>query len=175
MARRRARRGRSTRASSSRAPAWKQEPPRDFGVIDLVEEFTALRHEVKLQTKSGRGLIEQTETTVSALRQAIEQFRSVEPKEAQAVWAAGKALAEALADLDEALDRGRREIDRARRPDRRRIHPRPGGRLERPSSPPILDPPPAASRLSRARSSTSSDATAWRAMTCSTRSSKDTA
>jgi len=90
------------------------ESPRDFGVIDLVEEFTALRHEVKLQTKSGRVLIDQTETAVSALRLAIEQFRSLGPKEAQAVWAAGKALAEAIADLDEALDRGRRELDRAR-------------------------------------------------------------
>jgi len=90
------------------------ESPRDFGVIDLVEEFTALRHEVKLQTKSGRVLIDQTETAVSALRLAIEQFRSLGPKEAQAVWTAGKALAEAIADLDEALDRGRRELDRAR-------------------------------------------------------------
>jgi molecular chaperone GrpE len=90
-------------------------PPREFGIIDLVEEFTALRHELKLQTKSGRGLIEQTENTVAALRQAIDHFRSVEPKEAQAVWSAGKALAEALADLDEALVRGEREIDRARR------------------------------------------------------------
>jgi len=92
-----------------------QQRPRDFGLIDLVEEFTALRQEVKLQTKSGRGLFEQTETTLSALRQAIEQFRSVEPKEAQAVWTAGKALVEALADLDEAIDRGYREIERARR------------------------------------------------------------
>jgi molecular chaperone GrpE len=91
------------------------QPTRDFGIIDLVEEFTALRHELKLQTKSGRGLIEQTENTVVALRQAIEQFRSVEPKERQAVWTAAKGLAEALADLDEALVRGEREIDRARR------------------------------------------------------------
>jgi len=95
-------------------PGPEDESPRDFGLIDLVEEFTALRHEVKLQTKSGRGLIEQTETAVSTLRIAIDQFRSVGPREAQAVWAAGKALAEALADLDESLDRGRREIDRAR-------------------------------------------------------------
>jgi molecular chaperone GrpE len=95
-------------------PGSEEESPRDFGVIDLVEEFTALRHEVKLQTKSGRGLIAQTETVVSALRLAIEQFRSVEPKEAQAVWTAAKPLAEALADLDEALDRGQREIIKAR-------------------------------------------------------------
>ncbi len=70
---------------------------------------------MKLQTKSGRGLIEQTENTVLALRQAIDHFRSVEPKEGQAVWSAAKGLAEALADLDEAMARAEREIDRARR------------------------------------------------------------
>lgn len=92
----------------------RHEPPHDFGIIDLVEEFTALRQELKLQTKSGRSLVEQTETTVSALRQAVEQFRAVESKVSQAAWTAGKNLAEALADLDEALDRGHREIDRIR-------------------------------------------------------------
>ena len=86
----------------------------EFGLVNLVEEFTALRHELKLQTKSGRGLIDQAESTVAALRQAIEQFRSVEPKEAQAAWSAGKPIAEALGDLDEALARGRREIERIR-------------------------------------------------------------
>ncbi len=91
-----------------------RDAPREFGIIDLVEEFTALRHEVKLQTKSGRGLSEQTETTLQALKRAIEELRSVVPKDAQAVWTAGKALAEGLADLDEALQRGEREIERAR-------------------------------------------------------------
>lgn len=90
------------------------DAPEEFGIIDLVEEFTALRHEVNLQTKSSRGLSEQTETLLSALRQAIEHFRSVEPRESQAAWTAGKALAEGLADLDEALVRGQREIERAR-------------------------------------------------------------
>jgi molecular chaperone GrpE len=86
----------------------------ELGIVDLVEEFTALRHELKLQTKSGRALLDQTETILAALRQAVEQFRSVEPKEAQAAWLAGKPLAEALADLDEALDRGSRAIETAR-------------------------------------------------------------
>jgi molecular chaperone GrpE len=94
--------------------AQRAAPTDEFGIINLVEEFTALRHEVKLQTKNGRGLVEQTETILAALKQATEQFRSIEPKEAQAVWTAGKALAEALADLDEAIDRGYREIERAR-------------------------------------------------------------
>jgi len=90
-------------------------PGPEFGLINLVEEFTALRHELKLQTKSGRGLIEQSEATIAALRQAIDQFRSVEPKEAQAAWSAGRSLAEALGDLDEALTRGRRELERISR------------------------------------------------------------
>ncbi len=52
---------------------------------------------------------------VAGLRQAIDHFRSVEPKEARAAWAAGKPIAEALADLDESLARGRREIERISR------------------------------------------------------------
>jgi molecular chaperone GrpE len=91
------------------------EAAREFGIIDLIEEFTALRHEVKLQTKSSRGLLEQVDSVKGALERAIEQFRSVEPREDQAAWTAGKALALGLADLDEALDRGAREIERARR------------------------------------------------------------
>lgn len=84
----------------------------DFGLIRLVEEFTALRHELKLQTKGARGLIEQSEAMTAGLRQAIDAFRSVEPREERAAWSAGKPLAEALADLDESLARGRREIER---------------------------------------------------------------
>ena len=90
------------------------ESTRPFGLVDLVEEFTALRHELKLQTKSTRGLQDQTEALLTPLRQAIEQFRSVSPREDQAAWTAGKPLAEGLATLDEALDRCRLEIERAR-------------------------------------------------------------
>ena len=163
------------RCSRPRPDSEPGPPPREFGIIDLVEEFTALRHELKLQTKSGRGLIEQTDNTVAALRQAIDQFRSVEPKEAQAAWTAGKALAEALADLDEALVRGEREIDRARQPDRRRVDPR-AGNGPRPSSF-AADPGSAAVSCARtiAKSSRRSAATARHAMNCSTRSSKDMA
>ena len=87
---------------------------RPFGLIDLVEEFTALRQELKLQTKSTRGLQEQAESLLPPLRQAIEHFRSVAPQEEQAAWSAGKPLALGLATLDEALDRCRREIEKAR-------------------------------------------------------------
>jgi molecular chaperone GrpE len=85
----------------------------DVGLYSLFEEFTALRHELKLQTKSTRGLQDQTEALLPAFRQAIEQFRSVAPRDTQAIWEIGKPLAEALADLDEALARGRLEIEKA--------------------------------------------------------------
>ena len=38
--------------ASERGMAVDKEPIREFGLIDLIEEFTALRHELKLQTKS---------------------------------------------------------------------------------------------------------------------------
>ncbi len=86
----------------------------EIGLQRLVEEFTALRHEVKLQTKGSRGLQDQTEALLPALRQAIEHFKAVEPRDARAAWAAGKPLAEAIAEFDEALDRGRFELEKAR-------------------------------------------------------------
>lgn len=101
--------------SAASAAVAEGEAQGGFGLIRLVEEFTALRHELKLQTKGTRGLIEQSEATVTGLRQAIDAFRAVEPREERAAWSAGKPLAEALADLDEALARGRREIERITR------------------------------------------------------------
>ncbi len=59
------------------------------------------------------GLQERTDASLSTLREAIEAFRSVQPKEAQAAWLSGKALAEALAELDVALDRGRAGVEKA--------------------------------------------------------------
>jgi molecular chaperone GrpE len=84
-----------------------------FDLYRLVEEFTALRHEVNLQTRSSRTLEDQSKTLLPALEQAMEALRSVEPKEAQAAWTAGKSLAGVLADLDEALGRGRQQTERA--------------------------------------------------------------
>lgn len=85
----------------------------NVGLYRLVEEFTALRHEVKLQTRSSRGLEEQVDTLVTSLRQAIDALRTVEPKEAQAAFSAGKALALALAELDDSLERGRTQTEKA--------------------------------------------------------------
>ncbi|MGD0897491.1 MAG: nucleotide exchange factor GrpE [Thermoguttaceae bacterium] len=88
---------------------------RPVGLLQLVEEFTALRHEVKLGTKSSRGLAEQTEQALAAVGQAVEAFRGIEAKEAEAGRLAAKPLVESLMELDEALGRGRTVIDTARR------------------------------------------------------------
>ena len=93
-------------------------PPVDspvLSLVDLVREFTALRHEVKLQTKSARNLEEQTAAAVEALGAAARQFESVEPRETEAAERAAAPLVETLADLDEALQRGQEVMEGARR------------------------------------------------------------
>lgn len=85
------------------------------GLACLVEEFTALRHEIKLQARQVQTARERFEEMEATLSRAIDQFQSVKPREDQAAWIAGKPLAEALADLDEALRRTRAVLERVRR------------------------------------------------------------
>ena len=84
------------------------------GLYQLVEQLTALRHDVKLLTKSARGSEERHEATLLSLQAAIEQFRAIPSKVTDAADKAARPLAEALADLDEALVRGRAVIEQAR-------------------------------------------------------------
>ena len=96
----------STLSGEDEARATFDPPaPASAGLMDLVEAFTALRHEIKLQTKSTRGLQESSETLVESLRTAIGRFDSVKPKDAEAARAAARPLAESQADLYEALQR----------------------------------------------------------------------
>ena len=62
------------------------------GLMEIVREFTVLRHEVKLQTKSARGLEETAAAAVAALEEAVRQFRGVEPQEAEAARRAATPL-----------------------------------------------------------------------------------
>jgi molecular chaperone GrpE len=80
----------------------------DVGMIQLIEAFTALRHEIKLQTKGSRGLEDALQEALAGLEEAAEQMRSVDTREAEAVARAARPLVEALIDLDEALERGLR-------------------------------------------------------------------
>ncbi len=86
----------------------------DLGLVDMVREFTALRHEVKLQTKSTRGLEEQTAAAIAAMEEAGRQFRAVVPREAEAARQAALPLIESLADLDEAMQRAQAVVESAR-------------------------------------------------------------
>jgi molecular chaperone GrpE len=96
------------------------------GLDRLVEEFTALRQEVKLQTRSSRTLEERLETALKLLGDAAETFRTAPAKTVTAVDKADKSLASALAELDEALDRGRDQWEKS------------APRLIGPSSSPLL-------------------------------------
>ena len=91
-----------------------QRPLEPIGLYQLIEQFTALRHDVKLLTKAGRGTEERNEATLLSLQAAIEQFRAVERKEDEAADKAARPLVEALVDLDESLARCREVIERAK-------------------------------------------------------------
>lgn len=83
------------------------EPP-PVGLLQLMEGFTALRHELKLQTKGSRALEESLRTALGGLDRAAEHLRGVQSREEAAVTEAALPLVLALIELDEALERGER-------------------------------------------------------------------
>jgi molecular chaperone GrpE len=91
-------------------------PPPTVGLADLIGQLTALRHEVKLETKAARGLQEQNTKTLDALQRAVDLAAEVGAAVDRGTGLAeSRTLAEALAELDEALQRGRVALDAARR------------------------------------------------------------
>lgn len=83
-------------------------PAPSFGLGRLVEEFTSLRHELKLQTRSSRSLEERLEASLTSLADAASIFQSAAGREgASGLEKTEKNFALALAELDEALERGR--------------------------------------------------------------------
>jgi molecular chaperone GrpE len=88
-----------------------REPPW-WNQRELVEQFTALRHEVKLQTKSARQSQEQADRLLAGLQEAAEQLRATERKLADAAGDVPEAVLETLMNLDDALRRGRAAVDK---------------------------------------------------------------
>jgi len=84
------------------------------GLYELVQQFTALRHEVKLQTKAARKLQEQTDAATTELRETARQWGEREADRGQD-RAIARPLAESLIEVDEALKRGRDALESARR------------------------------------------------------------
>ncbi len=66
-------------AASAIEPQAEPESHRQFGLVDLVEEFTALRQELKLQTKSTRGLQEQAESLLPPFARRSNTFARLHP------------------------------------------------------------------------------------------------
>jgi molecular chaperone GrpE len=87
-------------------------PPR-AGLDRLVEEFTALRHEIKLQTRSARSLEERVENSLSLLGESTAALQSAAAREHASSTTSDKSFAVALADLDEALDRAREQWEKS--------------------------------------------------------------
>jgi len=93
----------------------RDEPFVEVGLRQLVEAFTAMRHELKLQTKSTRGLDETVHSALQGLEAAMNRFQSVQAREQEAAEGAARPLVEMLAGLDEALHRGARAFEAAQR------------------------------------------------------------
>lgn len=78
------------------------------GLLQLVEAFTALRHEIKLQTRGTRSLEAAVEQSLTGLDVASREFRTVQAKEREAAERAARPIVEALIGLDEGLVRAAR-------------------------------------------------------------------
>lgn len=91
-------------ASGPPTDAVEPSPQRpEMGLVDLVEAFTAMRQELKLQTKSQRNLEQTVAQAREGLDLAIRQFQSVQVREAQVAERTAVPLIETLASLDESL------------------------------------------------------------------------
>ncbi len=86
-----------------------QEKPRSsiemLGALDIVEAFTALRQELKLQVRSGREMQQSLSDAMQRLEQRVEQGLVVTHSSNAAAPPEGRKLAEAIADIDESLQR----------------------------------------------------------------------
>lgn len=83
-----------------------EQPP--VGLLQLMEAFTALRQELKLQTKSARGLEETVQQALTGLERASQQLSTIRGREVEAVEKAVQPLVMSLVELDEALERSER-------------------------------------------------------------------
>lgn len=85
------------------------ESVESFGIIDVVEAFTAMRHDLKLQSKEGRKLIDAVEQAVTRIERIAEENRARAATDASADTRASatacKTFADALAEIEETVQR----------------------------------------------------------------------
>ncbi len=73
-----------------------------LGAMDIVESFTALRHELKLQVRGGREL---QQTLLDSLQRIEQRIALAQTATAVSTDDTGRDLAEALAEMDDSLQR----------------------------------------------------------------------
>ncbi|MBL8816998.1 MAG: nucleotide exchange factor GrpE [Planctomyces sp.] len=81
------------------------DPQQTVGLLQLAEAFTALRHEVKLQTRASRGLETTIEQACRGLESASQSFHSVQAREKEAGERSARPLIDLIVSLDESLIR----------------------------------------------------------------------
>jgi molecular chaperone GrpE len=86
------------------------EPDVPFEVATVVQQFTALRHEVNLQTKASRAQLEQNAAALEALQQAIEPRDEVSDDGNELL----RPLLKTLVDAHDALSLAECEVQRLR-------------------------------------------------------------
>jgi len=89
--------GNTTSAASEDIPAIEM-----LGAIDIVEAFTALRQELKLQVRSGR---EVQQVFSDGLQRIEQRIAAAQTTPASSQSSESRKLAEAIADIDENLQR----------------------------------------------------------------------
>jgi molecular chaperone GrpE len=93
----------------SERPAPPTDRPPTVDLHTLVAQFTALRHEVNLQTKAARTSIEQTGETLTELRDALDELRERPDAEEEST-----ELLKAIVDVYDNLALAIRQVERQR-------------------------------------------------------------
>lgn len=98
-------------AASLSADDDSEAEPEAWESLSLVEAFTALRHEIKLQTKGSRNLEDSLQSALQGLESARAAFQAAPAKEREAARKASLPLISSLIDLDEGLSRAVRGLE----------------------------------------------------------------
>lgn len=105
----------SANASSSEEASCHEDPPQNeepqFGVVDLVDAFTAMRHEWRGQTKESRELAEKIQAVAGTLQDV--EAKLLDGLDDAAANDGAQSLAELIVETDHQLARAVRAIEQA--------------------------------------------------------------
>lgn len=102
---------------SSNGEASSEQLAGSVGLLQVADSFTALRHEIKLQTKGLRGLQDHVRANQQAVETAVDELEStrrdaIESAE-KSVLATARPLILGLLDIDEAIGQAVKTTDQA--------------------------------------------------------------